>query len=188
MKKLLLAAGLLASVQLVKAQDIQLIPKAGLSFSRQSISNVEGEKSKAGFTAGLGVNVNIKNSAFSIQPELNYVSAGTKIKNDNNKYNLNYLELPVLVKYSFGPVYINAGPSIGLAVGGMNKMEAFYQAKIQKLNFGVQMGGGLAIPLGKGAVLVDARYSLGLTDVSKGPATVKNRGFIATLGYAIPLK
>lgn len=188
MKKLVLAAGLLVSVQLVKAQDIQLIPKAGLSFSRQSISNMDGEKSKAGFTAGLGVNVGLKNSAFSIQPELNYVSAGTKIKNDNNKYNLNYLELPILVKYSFGPVYINAGPSIGLTVGGMNKMETFYQAKVQKLNFGVQMGGGLAIPVGNGTVLVDARYALGLTDVSKGPATVKNRGFIATVGYAIPLK
>ncbi|KIO76656.1 hypothetical protein TH53_13930 [Pedobacter lusitanus] len=186
MKKLLLVAGLLASVHLVKAQNVQLIPKVGLNFSKQAISNIEGEQSKTGFTAGLGVNFKVKNSAFSVQPELNYVSAGTKIKNDKTKYNLNYLELPVLAKYSFGPVYINAGPAIGLAVGDVKKIESLYGAKVQKFNFGIQMGGGVAIPVGKGSVLVDARYSLGLTDVNKGPATAKNRGFMATIGYAIP--
>ncbi|MBB6501342.1 porin family protein [Pedobacter cryoconitis] len=187
MKKLLLVAGLLASVSLVKAQDIQLIPKAGLSFSKQAISNMDGEKTKVGFTAGLGANFRIAKSAFSIQPELNYVSAGTKIKNVSTSYNLNYLELPVLAKYSFGPVYVNAGPSVGMALGGMKKMESFYQASVQRFNFGIQMGGGVAIPVGKGSVLIDARYALGLTDVNKGPATAKNRGFVTTIGYAIPL-
>lgn len=186
MKKLLLVAGLLASVHCVKAQNVQLIPKAGLNFSKQAISNVDGEQSKTGFTAGLGVNFKVKSSALSIQPELNYVSAGTKIKNDKNKYTLNYLELPVLVKYSFGPVYINAGPSIGMALGNRDKIESLYGAKVERFNFGLQMGGGVAIPFGKGSFLIDGRYSLGLTDVNKGPAKAKNRGFMATIGYAIP--
>jgi hypothetical protein len=186
MKKLLLVAGLLASVHFVKAQNVELIPKAGLNFSKQAISNVDGEQSKTGFTAGLGVNFKVKGSALSIQPELNYVSAGTKIKNDKNKYTLNYLELPVLVKYSFGPVYINAGPSIGMALGNKDKIEALYGAKVEKFNFGLQMGGGIAIPFGKGSFLIDGRYALGLTDVNKGPAKAKNRGFMATIGYAIP--
>ena len=88
-----------------------------MNFSKQAISNTDAEQSKTGFTAGVGVNFKVKGSALSIQPELNYVGAGTKIKDNKNKYNLNYLELPVLVKYSFGPVYINAGPSIGMAMG-----------------------------------------------------------------------
>ncbi|PYF72357.1 porin family protein [Pedobacter nutrimenti] len=187
MKRLFLMAGLLAAVHLVKAQDIQLIPKAGLSLSRQSISNVSGEGFKTGFTAGLGLNFQIAKSSFSIQPELNYVSEGTKIKGTNLKYNLNYLEIPVLAKYTFGPVYVNAGPSLGLAVGGKEKMEALYGAKINKLDFGIQMGAGVAIPAGKGSILLDGRYALGLTDVNKGPATAKNRGILLTIGYAIPL-
>lgn len=54
MKKILLAAGLLCAVHLVKAQDIQLIPKAGLNFSRQSISNMEGEKIQTARDLGKG--------------------------------------------------------------------------------------------------------------------------------------
>ena len=40
--------------------------------------------------------------------------------------------------------------------------------------------------IGKGSFLIDGRYSLGLTDVNKGPEKAKNRGFTATIGYAIP--
>ncbi|RQO74205.1 PorT family protein [Pedobacter sp. KBW06] len=189
MKKLLLSTVMVLSIGAVKAQKIELIPKAGISISKQSISNMNGEKNKVGFTAGLGVNFQVAKSDFSIQPELNYVSEGTKIKNGNItvKQNLNYLELPVLAKYSFGPVYVNAGPSISLLLSDKDKLQAFYGGKVQKLDFGIQMGAGVAIPAGPGKFIVDGRYALGLTDLSKAANKVKNRGIIATIGYAIPL-
>lgn len=49
------------------------------------------------------------------------------------------------------------------------------------------MGAGLAIPVGLGKVILDARYVLGLTNISdvKG-ANIENRGVVISAGYAIP--
>ncbi len=136
---------------------------------------------------GFKFNTNIQN--FSIQPELNYIGKGTRLKNGNVKsdLDLNYLEIPVLAKYSFGPVYVNAGPSIGLLMDKESKVIKNYGEKLKKLDFGLQMGAGVAVPLGIGKVIVDARYNLGLSEIGK-QTSIKNRGIMASIGYAIPLK
>lgn len=172
-----------------KDSGIELIPKAGITIATQSIKNMDGEKSKTSFQAGLGVNIQTGLQNFSVQPEVNFISKGTRIKNHfgNQTYNLNYIEIPVLAKYSFGPVYVNAGPSIGFLVGKSDKIKAAY-GKTKTLDFGLQMGAGVAIPAGPGKLIVDGRYNLGLSNISdeKG-VNVKNRGFAVSLGYAIPL-
>ncbi|PWN65597.1 porin family protein [Chryseobacterium viscerum] len=172
-----------------KESGIELIPKAGINFANQSIKNVNGEKSKISFQAGLGVNIQTGVKNFSIQPEVNFISKGTKFKNSfgNETYNFNYIEVPVLAKYSFGPVYVNAGPSIGFLMGKSDKIKAVY-GKTKTIDFGVQMGAGIAIPAGPGKMIIDGRYNLGLSNISdeKG-VDVKNRGFTVSLGYAIPL-
>ena len=172
-----------------KESGIELIPKAGINFANQSIKNVNGEKSKVSFQAGLGVNIQTGIKNFSIQPEVNFISKGTKFKNSfgNETYNFNYIEVPVLAKYSFGPVYVNAGPSIGFLMGKSDKIKAAY-GNTKTIDFGVQMGAGIAIPAGPGKMIIDGRYNLGLSNISdeKG-IDVKNRGFAVSLGYAIPL-
>lgn len=172
-----------------KDSGIELIPKAGITIATQSIKNMDGEKSKTSFQAGLGVNIQTRLQNFSVQPEVNFISKGTRIKNHfgNQTYNFNYIEIPVLAKYSFGPVYVNAGPSIGFLVGKSDKIKAAY-GKTKTLDFGLQMGAGVAIPAGPGKLIVDGRYNLGLSNISdeKG-VNVKNRGFAVSLGYAIPL-
>ncbi|MBP2617402.1 porin family protein [Chryseobacterium jejuense] len=172
-----------------KESGIELIPKAGINIANQSIKNVNGEKSKTSFQAGLGVNIQTGIKNFSVQPEVNFISKGTKFKNSlgSETYNFNYIEVPVLAKYSFGPVYVNAGPSIGILMGKNDKVKAAY-GKTKSIDFGLQMGAGVAIPAGPGKVIVDGRYNLGLNNISdeKG-IDVKNRGFALSLGYAIPL-
>ncbi len=172
-----------------KDSGIELIPKAGINIANQSIKNVNGEKSKTSFQAGLGVNIQTGVKNFSIQPEVNFISKGTKFKNSfgNQTYNFNYIEVPVLAKYSFGPVYVNAGPSIGFLMGKSDKIKAAY-GKTKTIDFGLQMGAGVAIPAGPGKMIIDGRYNLGLSNISdeKG-VDVKNRGFAISLGYAIPL-
>lgn len=172
-----------------KDSGIELIPKAGISIANQSIKNVDGEKSKTSFQAGLGVNIQTGLSNFSVQPEVNFISKGTKIKNGfgSQTYNFNYIEIPVLAKYSFGPVYVNAGPSIGFLMGKNDKIKSAY-GKTKSVDFGLQMGAGIAIPVGPGKVIVDGRYNLGLSNISdENGMNVKNRGFAISLGYAIPL-
>ena len=171
-----------------QAQTVELIPKAGINISSQSISGMSGEKSKVGFQGGIGVNFLTKAKGFSIQPELNFISKGAALKNvsgNKENFNLNYLELPVLAKYSFGIGYINAGPSLGLRLGENDNVKNVLGGT-KSLDFGLQMGAGLAIPAGSGKIIVDGRYNLGLSNIADN-SKIKNRGVSFSLGYAIPL-
>ncbi|MCT3673671.1 PorT family protein [Elizabethkingia anophelis] len=192
MKKVLLAVAFTFGIGAisVSAQSIELISTAGINIATQSIKSVGGEKPKVGFQAGLGVNIPVGKDGFSIQPELNYIQKGVAFKPagaSKTNYNLNYLEIPVLLKYSFGPVYVNAGPSIGFRLGQSNKVKEAL-GKTKSVDFGLQMGLGAAIPAGPGKLIVDGRYNLGLSNISdvKGE-NIKNRGFVFSLGYAIPI-
>jgi len=198
MKKFLAITALVAGVVGIQAQEtkvakkesrFELIPKAGINISNQAIKGINGEKSKVGFQGGVGLNIHTGLGGFSVQPEVNYVSKGTKFKNSfgEQNYNFNYIEIPVLAKYSFGPVYVNAGPSIAFQMGKDNKVRAAY-GKTKSIDFGIQMGAGVAIPAGPGKLIIDGRYNLGFSDIVDGNnLTVKNRGIAVSLGYAIPL-
>jgi len=190
MKKLVLAAVLALGFTGANAQELQIIPKAGVNLSTQTINLTNGEKYKFGFQGGVGLNIPTGVKNFSVQPEINFVNKGTTVKigSDKEKYNFNYLEVPVLAKYNFGMFYVNAGPSIGYLVGKDKKLDATY-GDLKKINFEVQMGGGVAIPAGPGKVIVDARYGLGLNNISDEAGTnVKNRSIQLSVGYAIKLK
>lgn len=64
---------------LVKAQKLELIPKAGINISKQAIEGISGEKFKIGFQGGVGLNIHTGTDGFSIQPELNFVGKGTRL-------------------------------------------------------------------------------------------------------------
>lgn len=187
MKKVIVASFLVFAGLSSQAQKLEIIPKAGINISKQTIEGISNEKVKVGFQGGVGFNVSTGLGAFSVQPELNFLNKGTKVKvaGGNADLKLNYLEVPLLAKYSFGPVYVNAGPSLGLLLDKESKVRNQYGEKLKKLDFGVQMGAGLAIPAGPGKVIVDGRYNLGLSNLGK-VNDIKNRGIMASLGYAIP--
>lgn len=56
----------------------------------------------------------------SIQPEALYSMQGSQLKGSTTitdyKTRLNYVQVPVLVKATFGPVYVEAGPQFGYLV------------------------------------------------------------------------
>lgn len=188
MKKIYLFLGLALAGKAGMAQQIEIIPKVGINMSKQNIGDLSGEKNRTAIQGGVAVNI-AAGSRFSIQPELNFIQKGTKIKNGtlDETRKLNYLELPVLAKYSVGPVYLNAGPSIGLLLGQNDKTKKQYGETLKKLDIGLQLGAGLALPAGPGKLIVDARYAMGLTNIGK-LHSVKNKGIQVSLGYAIPLK
>jgi hypothetical protein len=119
----------------VQAQTI--IPKAGLTLSQFSEEDdTEFPKNKLGFTFGIGVNFEL-NEIFSLQPELNFIQKGARFEvneelngeryNAKSKLTINYVEIPLLVRASFGEstkFYISAGPSLGIGVGGKYSVKA----------------------------------------------------------------
>lgn len=145
MKKIFIGTLLFLGATFVQAQTFT--PKAGLTLSNVTTDDISffgidlDFKSKVGFSIGAAYAFEIDEN-FSIQPELSFIQKGFTMElnfveedfdetiksNIEAKISTYYIELPVLAKYTFGTgstkFFINAGPSIGLGIGGKYKTKA----------------------------------------------------------------
>jgi hypothetical protein len=231
MKKVVLSLAAMMSICLAANAQVSLIPKAGVTVTNMAYKDKEeGQKSKVGAVVGLGLNLPVS-EIFSVQPELLYIQKGYSIDleetimgrkfSEKSKTGMNHIEMPVLAKASFGSeavkAYINAGPSVGFALGGhysyqstgMFNMESSGKIRFgegeddetlyldtedyNRIDVGMQFGGGVALKAGPGSLLLDARYGLGLSNFWKTPEgessedyKSRNRVFAISVGYAIP--
>lgn len=227
-KSLLLVGAVILVAELAYAQT--LIPKAGLTLSKIAFKNHSGVKSKIGFTFAVGYNIAISD-LLSIQPELSFVQKGVKGKSTETQgsvtetleddLTINYLELPVLARLAFAPgskFYLNAGPSIGLGVGGKYKYTETYRRTYQgdthteifesigKIKFGDEPDNyqgedtyfdnrlDIGIQVGGGAIIadkimIDVRYGFGFSNLVDGEDNKsQNRVIQFTVGIPISLK
>ena len=182
--------------------QFSLTPKVGVGFSDvkfdQEAYKVDGQKMRVGILFGVGVNYAFSNN-FSIQPEVLFNSKGYKAEEtisgvkSKEDLSLNYLEIPILARFSFGgenfKAYINIGPSISFGLGGKYKTEGSLagvsfnkDSKVKfgkepanytgddfyvdnSLDFGAQAGGGVLYKVGFGFLNLDLRYGLGLANL-----------------------
>ena len=160
---------------------------------------------RTGFVGGAFVNVSV-NRTLSIQPELLYSMKGTTYKQGVEKvtYELNYLELPLLLKYTFDTptdvkVHLVAGPAFAWRLNvkvmyendiGSSEL-AFDKSELKSTDLGLAFGVGLGFKAGKGTVTLDGRYTLGLRSIDATTAAdpvesdVKNGTFSLMLGYSL---
>jgi hypothetical protein len=135
---------------------------------------------------------------FSFQPELLFFQKGYRIKDtgDDLKLTLNYIEIPLLAKYNFNEtkanVFLLAGPAVGIGISSKAKVGDdssnidWEETELQRIDFGLNLGGGVALPVneGKHRFLFQARYLLGITNISdSGTESAHNRGFSIGIGY-----
>jgi hypothetical protein len=95
--------------------------KGGANVSQLYIDQVDGnsERSKWGWHAGIFVKAPVSDY-FAFQPELLYSNAGTKVSYQGSnllgvragevRYNLNYVQVPLLAAITLGPVSLQFGP------------------------------------------------------------------------------
>ena len=76
--------------------------KGGINFSNLYVSDVSSENSKVGFNAGVYAKIPVV-TGFSIEPEILYTVKGAQENYDNTaqgngsyRFNLNYVEVPLL--------------------------------------------------------------------------------------------
>ncbi len=121
---------------------------------------------------------------------------------------LNYLEIPVLAKVSFGTgslrPYVFAGPSVGFYLSNkahlnetfegqtLDTTETIPDSSINSTDFSIVGGAGVSLKLGSGQVLfVDAAYALGLVNISHNQpgdnTAVKSRDIRLAAGILFPL-
>ncbi|HET6400721.1 MAG TPA: porin family protein [Candidatus Kapabacteria bacterium] len=129
--------------------------------------------------------------------EVYATSAGARVKNNgagpgiysgNDDFTLSYLEIPVVIKFSFGEgdirPYVAAGPSFGLLLGGSESPTGDLapvtdlKSYLQPINVSFYGGLGLSDELYHGPMITfDAGYAGGLTKIYKSNppgATITN--------------
>jgi hypothetical protein len=159
---------------------------------------------KAGAVGGISLNVGLC-SFFSLQPEVLYVQKGTKgsetIEGEEvtGKYEFDYVEVPLLLNFSFakeGSSFVPsifAGPYAGFNTRAKIKVteagESYsedFKDEVKDTEFGLTFGIGLGKKIGHGKIVLDVRYDLGLTNIAEGMAegeSVKNKTWLFMLGY-----
>lgn len=163
--------------------------------------------SKAGLDIAAILNIGVSD-LLSVQPELHFLQKGGKIEDDffgqtvESKGTINYLEVPVHLKASFGTETIKgfalAGPSIGFGISGKSEdcsggdcIETdieFEEGGLKRTDFGLSLGAGVGFAVGSGQLSLDFRYLLGLANIADDDDfEQKNKGFSIGLGYMIPL-
>lgn len=213
---------LLAASAAAAAGDLRIGLRGGLS-----IPNIQGSDTDIftrGFTSrrgpSFGVFVERALAAdWSLVLEFNYTSQGGKrngmqvitevppglptdlylFADFNNETILDYLELPVLARLSFGRgrrFFLNAGPYAGYLVraravtGGSSLIyldESGTQPvvpspvsfdadtdvldSLKRWNLGLTGGAGLSMPAGHGEIIIEGRFQLGLAVLQKDVAT-----------------
>ena len=167
------------------AGEISYGAKVGMTMANITQTPVEWEQDKSfkgGFTCGVFLNYAITDN-FSLQPELLYTQKGVK----DNLYDglftvdltasFDYIELPVLAKYTFMPQKkfrpnIFGGPSVAFTMSSELEVSALlFSAEIDFsdlthiTDFGIVAGGGFDYSIGKGMIVCDARFYIGFTNV-----------------------
>jgi hypothetical protein len=194
----------------VQAQSPTLGFKLGPSFSTLSVEDDEGQKTLTKFTGGGFLRFDM--GAFALQPELMYVSKGAKYTATEQgitaeaELQLDYVEIPVLFVLPFtagnisphiyaGPAFaFEVGCSVNFSAGGISGSgdcdddEDLSDGR-RKFDVGAMFGGGVSIPMGPGAVLLEGRYNFGLLNLndSDEDGSVKNRSGAVLVGYSIPI-
>jgi hypothetical protein len=134
-------------------------------------------------------------SGFAIQPEVLYTQKGVKLTfvedslSVDGEVKADFVDVPVLARYTFGQGgtrgYVFAGPSFDFKVNAKVKASAMGMSEeedlddeVESFEFALVFGGGVEF----GPVLLEARWSEGLTNLAKEPdgdaSDVKTRTFL----------
>ncbi|GGA95242.1 porin family protein [Puia dinghuensis] len=176
MKKLALV--LFAGISFATAHaQVQFGLKAGANFATQTGSDAGDAKTLTNVNAGAFLRLAIA-PHLGIQPELVYSGQGASydVTNGTLKYHANYMNIPVLLKYSWpvGP-YVETGPQLGFLLsahqsinGNSTNDKNSYNTTDLAWVFGV----GVRIP--RSPVGIDLRYNVGIANVEDRNTTGSN--------------
>ena len=198
-----------------KSGDVTIGIMAGVTYATVSQDPASSDVTfgyKVGLVAGgfLGYQVT---DAFSIEPQVLYSQKGSKVRGTGTNASLeggvriSYVEVPVLGKFWF-PIsgsqarpFVFIGPVVGfkvactadgaiLAVTGSTDCDKTgSELKLKSTDFGATAGAGIQFKAGDQDVRIDARYTLGLSNINDAGdnRSIKNRAFAATVGLGFPL-
>lgn len=175
--------------------------KGGVNLSNLYVDDIDDENVKVGYHVGIYHDAPITDF-LSIQPVLLFTSKGAELYYDGflggsgkYRYNLNYLEVPVLVKLKLAGFNVHGGPYAAFLVGAnitdvdddgnIQSVESLDRDDFNQLDFGFSLGTGFDFTGGT----IGARYDFGLSEIENsdfaGQATgnAKNSAFMLYIGF-----
>lgn len=193
---------------------------ASASFD-PDIPDVLSKSNRTGFLIGGSLEFSVS-GPISIQVEPMYIQKGVILEGSNVQVQTDqqivtvpsykqtskvaFIEIPILVKIKLIPIgvkpYLIGGPFIGfnlsatqlLEAQGFESQDLDVKDNTSSTDFGVLIGGGIEFPVAPlVSVLIDGRYSLGLTDLDKSAdqpgvdSKAKSRGIQIVAGIMVGL-
>ena len=172
-KTILIAVLLFSALTTIQAQSLKLGLKAGLNYANQTGTNLTVDSKNyqteaiSSYHAGLVAEINLF-EGLALQPELLYSTQGATYKNalGDITNEVGYLSIPIMIK-------INLSKSISLELGPqasflLSEKDSVNLYKSNTFDFAV--AGGLGLKVTK-SLFLQARYGLGLTEISKEAQT-----------------
>lgn len=152
-----------------------------LNYGKANNALSDNKRSVLGAQLGVSFQTGIAPKV-SLVSEFYFMMKGGKLKADdspaipNTTLRFYTLESPLLARYYFGNLYVNAGPSIAYNFYGTRKVEntsadvVFNKSDegYQRWDAGLQVGAGYKFHFKQKIVGLDVRYSYGLSNVSNG--------------------
>lgn len=149
--------------------------KGGLNVSNLYIDDIDDENARYGFNVGVYGQI-LSTEVFAIQPELLFSTKGSKAEyggliDQTIKYNLNYLDLPVLAVFKLGKsAEIHVGPYVSYLLGAnvsysgdiANTADKIDKDNLKSFDYGLSGGFGLNF----GTLQIGARYNYGLAKIA----------------------
>lgn len=187
MKKIMMIAALMVATLSANAQQMFIKPMVGGQLTTLTGDGVEGAKMKFGLVAGAEFGYNFSEQ-LGLTAGLLYSMQGSAVKNSDDKWKTDYLNIPVLLNFYAAPGFaIKAGVQPGFlmsAKAGDHDMKD----NCEKFDFSIPLGLSYEIS----DFVIDARYNLGLSSILKDAngihwdAKAKNSVIMLTVGYKIP--
>ena len=168
------------------SQKFDLGIKSGSNFATQNIKSISGTKSITGLHVGVFTYIKLP-LIFGIQPEIQYSTQGTKI-NSTTMRSIDYLNVPILVRSSFGPMNIHFGPQFGILTGAINEVSGIptdIKDKFLKRDFSLVLDVSVE-PVDR--FIFSVRYVKGLKNISDDDPfanETKNTTFQFSFGYVL---
>lgn len=177
------------------AQGHHLGVKGGVNVATQNTSGDSGGPaldSRIGGVVGAFWTLPLA-SWLDVQAEGLYSMKGARLKFQGieSTFQLDYFEVPVLGRVLFGSghrrYYAAGGPSIAFRVRAKTRTalsgateEIDVADQVERIDMGIAAGGGMEM----GRLVIDGRYTYGLSDLDKdSSSTTKNRAIAVTAGF-----
>jgi len=168
------------------AQSVTYGILAGADFTDMSSADFSATTS-TGYAGGLYAGIPFGKSLV-FEPELLYANKGANIEGTGTTLNLNYLEIPLLLRYNFTPdggpfAYIGPYVAFNMDCNTTGKLDTV-TCSDANVSANTTFGGAVAIGFQKSAWGFDIRYEYDFGDaVDAGPG--KNSALMALLRLAV---